>query len=267
MYSLSQSIRLRGNAGDPLPTVFPALNKAGTRFLLGQLGLIAAGPGVGKSILALTVALRSGVPTVYLSADSDAATQLTRSVCILSGTSVETASRAVLSGNLGKYEEALAGSNIRFSYNASPTVDDINTTMEAYQEVYGEFPQLVIVDNLTNVRTETSEGEDDPFSGLEALLEYLHTMARNTGACVLALHHVTGKYNDSDTAVSLSGIKGQVGRVPELILTLHRRRYEGYEDLLCVSTVKQRGGEADPSGKTYVALPFHGDRMAIGGDG
>lgn len=263
MYSLKQSKRLRGHAGEPLPTVFPSLEKAGTKLLLGQLALVVAGPGVGKSIFALTTALKSGVPTLYFSADSDAATQLIRSICVLYGVSVQQATAVVLGESMGEYEEKLANIPIRFSYDASPTLDDVERSVQAYEEVYGEYPQLVIVDNITNLRTESAAGEDDPFGGLEALLDYLHTMARSTGSCVMGLHHVTGRYNDSDTPVALSGIKGQVGRVPELILTLHRRRQEGYQDLLCVSTVKQRGGQADPSGRTYVELAFHGERMAI----
>lgn len=263
MYSLKQSRRLRGHAGEPLPTVFPSLEKTGTRLLLGQLALVVAGPGVGKSIFALTTALRSGVPTLYFSADSDAATQLIRSVCVLYGLSVQAATALVLGDDLGEYAEKLDKTPIRFSFDASPRLDDIERSVEAYEEVYGEYPMLIIIDNITNLRTESAEGEDDPFGGLEALLDYLHSMARSTGACVMGLHHVTGRYNDSDTPVALSGIKGQVGRVPELILTLHRRRQEGYQDLLCVSTVKQRGGQADPSGRTYIELAFHGERMAI----
>ena len=78
MYSLIQSKRIRGSAGEPLPTVFKALEERGTRFLRGQFVLVAAGAGTGKSAFVLTQALKSKVPTLYFSADSDSFTKLCR---------------------------------------------------------------------------------------------------------------------------------------------------------------------------------------------
>jgi RecA-family ATPase len=137
--------------------------------------------------------------------------------------------------------------------------------MRSYEEVYGDFPALVVIDNVTNVRT-GGDNDDDPFSGLEALMDYLHDMARSTGACVVGLHHVTGGYNDADRPIPLSGVKGQIARVPEMVLTLHKQTDEFGPDLLCVSTVKNRGGKADPSGSEYVSLTFNGDTMQIKDD-
>jgi hypothetical protein len=153
-------------------------------------------------------------------------------------------------------------SPIRYTYQASPSLDDIESSMKAYDEVYGDFPELVIVDNITNVRLDT--GDDDPFSGLEGLMDYLHDMARKTSSCVLGLHHVTGGYNDANRPIPLSGVKGQIARVPELVLTLHRVSSEFGLDTLNVSAVKDRYGRADPSGYTFTKLAFDGERMQIG---
>lgn len=80
---------------------------------------------------------------------------------------------------------------------------------------------------------------------------------------MVGLHHVTGPFNDSATPIPLSGIKGQIGRVPEMILTMHKIA-EGYgSDSLRVSTVKNRAGKADPSGEDYAELEFNGDTMTI----
>jgi replicative DNA helicase len=260
MYTPLQSLYIKGHAGDPLPTVFESLDAKGSRFLRGQLCLVCAGPGTGKSAFVLTYALKAGIPTLYFSADSDAFTQLSRSLSILTGCSMEQAAKAVRDGDLGDAAEALAGIPIRFNYSASPTLDQIETSMMSYEEVYGDFPALVVIDNVTNVR---GGGEDDdPFSGLESLMDYLHGMARTTSACVIGLHHVTGTYNDADKAIPLSGVKGQISRVPEMILTLHRVADDFAEELR-VSTVKNRGGKSDPSGADYVPLLFAGDTMQI----
>lgn len=201
------------------------------------------------------------VPTLYFSADSDAYTQLTRSLSIITGWSAEKSAEAVRTGDLGDVEEEFRDIPIRFNYNASPSLDQIESTMMAYDEVYGDFPDLVIIDNVTNVRT--GGEDDDPFSGLEALADYFHDMGRSTGAHVSGLHHVTGGYNDADKPIPLSGVKGQITRVPEMVLTLHRVS-EGFgSDSLRVSTVKNRGGKADPSGLDYAELEFVGDSMQI----
>jgi len=121
---------------------------------------------------------------------------------------------------------------------------------------------MVVVDNITNVRGVGGD-EDDPFSGLEAMLDYLHDMARKTSAFVVGLHHVTGKYNDGNIPIPLSGVKGQIGRVPELVLSLHRIQSEFGSDKLNVSTTKNRGGKADPSGMDFTSLEFIGDSMTI----
>jgi len=242
--------------------VFEALEGKGTEFRRGQLVLLAAPPGVGKSGFASTLALKSEVPTLYFSADSDAFTQLTRAISILTGNSLEDSAKRVLDDDLGGVTALLDRSMIRFVYDASPDLDRIQISLQAFEEVYGDYPDLVIVDNITNIRTEFAESAD-PFAGLEPLMDYLHTMARGTGACVFGLHHVTGMYNDANKPIPLSGIKNQIGRVPEVVITLFRKVSEFGPVYLCVSTVKNRGGKADPSGEDYAELEFIGDSMTI----
>lgn len=264
MYTFFQSRRIRGSAGEPLPTVFQALEDNETRFVRGQLVLVAAGPGTGKSAFTLTLAIESRVPCLYFSADSDAFVQLTRAISIKTGWTMERAANAVREDKLVDIVDKLTGIPLRFNYSASPSIDDIERSMEAYEEVYGDYPALVVIDNITNVFGKSSNGEEDPFSGLESLMEYLNTMARNTEACVVGLHHVTGEYNDADKPIPLSGLKGQIGRVPAMVLTLHKRvgQIPG-TDIMCVSTVKNRGGRADPTGSEFARLEFTGSTMKI----
>ncbi|ASZ75233.1 DnaB-like dsDNA helicase [Mycobacterium phage MissWhite] len=224
---------------------------------------MCAGPGTGKSAFVLAYALKSRVPTLYFSADSDAFTQLSRSVSILSGWSLERSTRAVRDMDIpDEVANELDPIPIRFNYKASPSLDEIENALAAYDALYEDFPALIVVDNVTNVRTDSSDG-DDPFAGLESLMDYLHEMARETGSCVIGLHHVTGPHNDGDKPIPLSGIKGQIGRVPEMIMTLHRVSDGFGPDMLNVSTVKNRGGKSDPSGQDFASLEFIGDTMQI----
>src|SRR5690606_37730929 len=121
---------------------------------------------------------------------------------------------------------------------------------------YEEFPSAIVVDNVTNVRA-GGDNDEDPFSGLESLMDYLHQMARETNAAVFGLHHVTGAYNDAAKPIPLSGVKGQITRVPEMVLTMFR------PDNLCVSGVKNRGGKADPSGEDFAELSCEGGSIGI----
>lgn len=243
--------------------MWDALSDKGAQLRRGQLVLICAGPGTGKSAFVLSYALKAKVPTLYFSADSDAFTQLSRAVSILSGWPLEKSTRSVRGADIdAEVAEELDELPIRFNYRASPSLDVIEGSLEAYYALYEEYPALIVVDNITNVRTDSGEA-DDPFSGLEALMDYLHEMARETGSCVVGLHHVTGPHNDGDKPIPLSGIKGQIGRVPEMILTLHRTVNDYGPDHLNVSTVKNRGGRADPSGQSFASLLFAGETMRI----
>ncbi len=242
--------------------MFPSLSAKGVHFVRGQYALIAMAPGLGKSAFTLTLALKSGVPTLYFSADSDAFVQLTRSMSIQSGRPLDETTAAVLEDRVDEYEHWIEDLPIRFNYSASPSFEDIEMSIESFGEVYGEYPHLLVVDNITNVRTDSSS--EDPFAGLESLNDYLNDVARKTEACTIGLHHVTGEYNDGLIPVPMSGLKGQIGRVPALVVTGHRG-----PDLISgaaamrLSCVKFRGGRADPSGQDYVELEFYGDRMEI----
>lgn len=256
MFTLEQMFHTRESMGDPLPAVFESLDTAGTRFQRGELALVCAGPGVGKSAFILTYALRAGVPTFYFSADSNKLTQLSRSISILTGWDMEKSREIARSNDLNGATPYLRKTYIVFDDEANPELEHVWSKLKGYFEVFEDYPALIIIDNVTNVVTEASA--EDPFAGLELLMEHLNKLARRTGACVVGLHHVLGAYNDGDKPIPLSGIKGQIARVPAMVLTLHKQF-----DQLRVSTVKNRGPGADASGMSWVPLAFDQEHMQI----
>ena len=262
MLTLTQSAGVKGSAGEPLPTVWEGLKDAGAIFRRGQLALIAAGPGVGKSALVLSYALRAKVPCMYFSADSDAYVQLSRSLAILGGMNMQEANSMALNPDHDTIAGIVGQVPVRFSYNPSPTLNAISTQVLAYEELYGDYPELIVVDNALDVVMEG--GDIDQSQSLDALMAWLHDLARETQACVIVLHHVTGPYNDANQPIPLSGVKGQIGRVPEMILTLHKQ-IGGYGEIdeLRVSVVKNRGFKADPTGSSFATLDFDGFSMKI----
>jgi hypothetical protein len=263
VWNLNQSSGIRGNAGDPIPTPWKAFDELGIILRRGQLILVAAGPGIGKSAKILTLVLEAMVPSLMFSADSDAFTQLSRSIAILCDMKVQTAAEMILEDRITEDVRAeLRAVPLLIDYDSSPTPNDMEEIIAAYYELTNEFPALIVVDNITNVVTDAQDS-GDPFSGLEALMDYLHSMARVTGACVIGLHHVTGEYNNGDKPIPLNGVKGQITRVPEMVLTLHKKPLEDGRWIMRVSPVKNRGGKADPTGNTFAELEFVGDTMKV----
>lgn len=171
---------------------------------------------------------------------------------------MDKAMEAVKNNRIDEYVPALNQHQVRFNYNASPTQDDIERCIEAYYELFNQYPHQIILDNVTNVRAGGGDG-DDPFSGLEGLMDWASDMARQTQANVTGLHHVTGPNNDGKAPIPMSGVKGQITRVPALVLTL----FKPDSETLGVSAVKNRAGKADPSGQNYVELGWNGDHMSI----
>jgi replicative DNA helicase len=249
-----------GKAGEPLPTVFQRLEANTIHIRRGQLTLIAAAPGVGKSLMSLKVALGAKVPAYYFSADTDAFTMYLRCAASELGWRMEDIENQVKSGNTKHIDTTLnaATSHIRWSFDSSPAYEDIEQELEAFALTYGEWPALIVVDNLRNVFAPDGNTDTD------GVCQWLKEIASMTGAAVIGLHHVTGSYNNGDVPIPLGGLLGQVGKIPETILTLHRVGSDIAGWTMRVCPVKNRTGKADASGGWVLDLPYEPERMRLG---
>ncbi|MGW2539331.1 AAA family ATPase [Kitasatospora sp. MBT66] len=264
MYSLTQSVDIRGAAGEPIPTPYKGLERLEVEFLRGTFSLGVAGPGTGKSLFALNLALYGNIPALYFSADSGAATQVSRATSIITGADSKEVKRRLLENDFGDYAEVLGERWwVRFVYEARPTLADLETTIAAYFEVFGCYPHLIVIDNITNIDVGGAESAESFTFGLEALCEYLAEMARETRSHVLALHHVTGEHSDGMNPIPLSGVKGKIGRVPSLILTIFKE-IDGMDGrVLHVSVVKNREGFEDSSGNTFASFELNQSNLRL----
>lgn len=265
MLTLTRAKRSSLGAGDPLPTVFNVLAANSVHIRQGQLCLIAAAPGVGKSLISLSIALRSQVPTFYASADSDEFTMYVRAAAMLTGWTVDECEAAIRGDEVGKrtIDAALdAASHIRWSFEPTIDFNDLEEHLEAFAATYGEWPKLIVVDNLKDLAHPEGEGT------LADTCKYLKVVARVTGAAVIALHHVTGEYDDGNKPVPLSGLMEKVSKIPEVILTLDRNpqavTFDGRQHMF-VRPVKVRGGRADPSGAWGLPISATMERMKLEG--
>lgn len=207
----------------------------------------------------MTLALEVKEPTFYFSADSDAFTMYVRTAAKETRWTTGEVEAQVEIGNTQFIDAAVgeATKHIRWSFDTNPDYDTIEQELLAYCVTYGCWPSLIILDNITNAETESGEGQ----AALESVCDYLHALARTTGACVVGLHHVTGYFDDGTSPVPLSGLKGKVSKIPEVVLTLFRNPMSPGTMGVCV--VKNRGGKADPSGSTVVHLECALERMTL----
>jgi replicative DNA helicase len=73
----------------PLPVANSLFAGNGLSFRRGQFCLLAGAPGTGKTVVATNIAVRTPVPTLYFSADSDEWTVRMRTSSILSGSMLD----------------------------------------------------------------------------------------------------------------------------------------------------------------------------------
>lgn len=255
MQTLTRALRQNDGIGEPLPVVFPTLNHKGWVLRRAQVVMIAAAPNVGKSALALSFVVNLGLPTLYLSADTDPFTMILRSAAIATGDTLNHIERALQAGGAAYYESVLDElDHLRFVFDPGPTLEDIDLEVSAFNEVYGTPPEIIVVDSMMNVQCD----DGDEFRSLRIVEQALHQLARTTGACVIVLHHVTGEWEDGQEPPPRRAINGKISRRIETILTLGKSG-----EFLGIACVKNRGGPSDPLAGNSVWFHCDFDRMSI----
>lgn len=253
MKTLKRAVGKADIGGEPIPTVFKAFGQSNITFRRGEISVIAGTPGAGKSTVALAVSLRAGVRTLYVSADTNQHTMAMRLYSMVTGESQRDA-ELVLAHDPERAKAALAAAgHIFWSFEPSPSIDEIFDEVAAFEEVWGDSPELIVVDNLMDV----SSGGDD-FKGMQAVMKELKYLARKTNAAMVVLHHTKESYTGSPCQ-PMSAVQGMVNQLPALILTVGQAGM----GTMGVAAVKNRYGQPDPTGNTPVWLQFNGEYMYI----
>lgn len=252
MQTIGLALRSSENVGLSLPPVFTTLEKMGAKLRRGQLSLVAGGPGTGKSAVAAYWAINSGygeygeigVPTLYFSADTDKRTLGNRVTASVTHMTVDECEDLLLKSHPGTMKMLDdATRHIWFNWNNGPGLDDIQNEVEAFAHVNGEWPHLIIVDNLKNIWVDAM-GEGGDHVRYDRVLDFLHELAGITNAHIMVLHHVAGFYENGDAPIPLSGILGKVTKPFRLIITLYRPN----ETQIGLSIVKNSTGKMSQKG-------------------
>ena len=130
---------------------------------------------------------------------------------------------------------------VRWNFNAAPDLEEIEEEIMAFEELWGDFPHLVVVDILMKV-----DYFEDGGGSLESIVKYLDKLARDTGSCIIIAHH-TSENDPGYPTQPKRALLHKVDKFSTLVLTT------AYVDgIFYVAPVKNRNGFADATGHSYV---------------
>ena len=255
MRLLDRAIRNIDQGGTTIPMPFKSWTDHQISIRRGEVSMIAGPPGAGKSTAALAIALRSGVPTLYASADSHESTMAIRSLAMVTGLpQIEVEERMVSEPEWATQMLRENVSHIRWMFDASPMLADLEDEINIYRELMGENPSLVVVDNAVDVTHESG----DEFSSLRSLMREVKWWSRDTGAAFLILHHTSEGF-EGYPCPPRAALHGKIAQVPSLVVTLSSNE----PGLMAAAAVKNRYGPADSTGKTALWMDYFPTNMQL----
>lgn len=252
-------INPRENAREPLPDVL-GLAKAGIVVRRGQVTMISAQPNDGKSLLTLWMCLQwalLGIRSLYFSADTDEETSLRRAAATITGKTQNMIEQRMREG-WDEIQSSLADLNggVAFDFETDPSYQHIFEELVAYFELWGDYPQIVVVDNLMDVAGDN----DDEYGGMRDTTRAMKRFARVTGCAVILLHHCNESEKRENHPPARREITGKVAQKPEMILTV---QLDG--TLMRIACVKNRSGPKDPKGIIHHVLMVDFERVQFYG--
>lgn len=252
-------INPRDNAREPLPDVW-GLAKHGIVVRRGQVTMVSAQPNDGKSLLVMWTVLQwalLGIRSLYFSADTDEETTLRRAAATLTGKTQNMVELSLRDG-WGECQSALAelDGRVSFDFETDPSYQHIYEELVAYFEMWGDYPEVIVVDNLMDISTEN----DDEYGGMRDTTRAMKRFARMTGCAVILLHHCNETDKRENHPPARREITGKVAQKPEMILTV---QLDG--NLMRIACVKNRSGPKDPKGIVHHVLMVDFERVQFFG--
>lgn len=249
MLSLAQAAVKRGNSGQPLPGMWDILAARDVSVNRSELSLFIGPASAGKSLLMMNYMVRAHVPTLAFFLDSDNLTVASRFGAILTGDTFKEVKQ-----DIDLYVGALEHvENAQVVFRAED-LDDIRLQGEAYEQRYGVYPSLVIIDNLGNLTS--AMGDEYPL--LKALTLELNNLAHEWECAIVAAHHTTDLV--STEPLQRDKLLGKISQYPRLILSVGFNPMTGdYK----VAIVKNSSGPSDPGACNPVLMYADPARMML----
>lgn len=260
MLRIDRAMRQQAHHAPVVPGMYPTLAARQVAIRRGEVSMIAGEPGAGKSTLALDLAVRSKAPTLYVSADTHAHTVSLRLLANLSGRDQDSIEPHMSNPQYAEWVKHTIqpASHIRWCFESAPTIQRIEQEIDAFHELYGDTPDMVVVDNLTDV---IAEGQDE-WGGMRSLLKDMKFLARFHDTALLVLHHTSEGWamqSGVPHTPPRKALQGKVAQTPALVLTVSNHD----PGLLYVTPVKHRYGPADPTGFTPASFVYQPACMRV----
>lgn len=220
--------------------------------------MVAGMASAGKSLVALWHAVHwvkyHGLRGVYLSADSSELGQAVRALCMATNTvTTDEADVALARQDEWAIKEMADLNNLVWSFENDLNYDTIHLEVEAFVELWGDTPDFIIIDNLTDVEGQS----EDEWGTYRRVLKGLTQLARVSGAAVVVLHHTSEDIKfKGDPCPPRWAIMGKCAAKPALILTM-----ADYGKTRYLACVKNRFGTDDRTGGTAIRLLFQGANL------
>jgi hypothetical protein len=152
-------------------------------------------------------------------------------------------------------KQALAqASHIQWNFDSQPSLKTIDDEVATFITVRGEAPQLIVIDNATDIAFDSG----DEFSSLRELMRQLKLTSRELNAAVVVLHH-TSENVPSDPCPPLLSLHGKISQVPSAVVTLGSPN----TGVLTACAVKNRNGPMDRWGKNATFMDYNPDVMRV----
>lgn len=254
MFTPGRALLQNAESGKELPRIpgFEAIYQLGVRPRHGEVIMIVGRSGSQKSGMALYWAAQMNLRTLYFSADMSAFTASSRMASIATSDTTEIVEAGLAAGGKDRqrYIDALADSNVTFSFGSPISWDQIDEELEAHVHLWDAYPEVIVLDNLMDF----DAGESD-YAAQMANMSNITELARLTGATVFVLHHASDKGWEAKSSPwnppSRDQVKGGLSEKPELSLSV---ALDATSMAFNVACIKQRMGPSDPSAQRYATI-------------
>jgi replicative DNA helicase len=230
-------------SGEPLPDAYATLKEQGIRLYRGGVVLVAGTPGSMKTMFILNLVDKMKIPTLYISNDSNEMTIVSRMLARRTKQDSRLMRDKALRDPDWAFRVLSDMDWVRWNFSPSPTLDEIEEEVMAFEELWGDLPHLVVVDILMKVDYVEDGGGTD-----ESIVRYLDKLARETGACFVVACH-TSENVEGNPCQPLRAVLNKISKIPIMVLTC---AYKDGVFFLCPA--KNRDGTADATGNRHVTF-------------
>lgn len=244
----------RGVVGqEPLPAAFQSWADRGMRIRRSSLHLWAGPSASYKTMAMLNAVMTMRVPTMIFSTDSDENTIASRMLGVITKTPIVQTEEWLKpdSPHLNRAADLLSAFDfLRWDFAPNPTLDDVWIGVYAYAVMEGAWPQQVVIDIASDLYL---EGFKDEWSMLKELMRQCKALARQTGAAVHLVHHVSDGWRPTAErpVPSRGDVLGKLSAIPVLMVNFAPGEREGEIRAACV---KNRFAKCDASAKDHFLM-------------